>query len=101
MNFLKFIFSNTVEICFISMIDIQWILCRCILLYFTNNIVSYSSYCFFVESPAPLKVVLDVSYAAYVKGDQTGFEIDPLAGVEASELYPDLEYTTVDQYLNR
>ena len=62
---------------------------------------SYSSYCFFVESPAPLKVVLDVSYAVYVKGDQTGFETDPLAVVEASELYPDVEYTTVDQYLNR
>lgn len=28
-------------------------------------------------------------------------KIDPLASVEASELYPDVKYTTVDQYLNR
>jgi hypothetical protein len=36
-----------------------------------------------------------------VKGDHTNFEIDPSFGVEASELYPDVHYITVDEYLNR
>jgi hypothetical protein len=35
-----------------------------------------------------------------VKGDTTNFEIDPSFGVEATELYPDVKYTTVDNYLN-
>jgi phenylcoumaran benzylic ether reductase len=55
----------------------------------------------FAESPFPLNIVLDVCYSAYVKGDHTGFEIDPSVGVESSELYPDVKYATVDEYLNR
>ncbi|KAF6135989.1 hypothetical protein GIB67_006881 [Kingdonia uniflora] len=35
------------------------------------------------------------------KGDQTNFEIEPSFGVEASKLYPDVKYTTVDEYLNQ
>ncbi|XP_078170415.1 phenylcoumaran benzylic ether reductase Pyrc5-like [Carex rostrata] len=53
------------------------------------------------ESPFPLNIMLDVGYAAYVKGDHTGFEIDPSVGVEASQLYPDVKYTMVDELLNR
>ncbi|KAK7320757.1 hypothetical protein VNO77_30527 [Canavalia gladiata] len=33
-------------------------------------------------------------------GDCTNFEIDPSFGVEASQLYPEVKYTTVDNYLN-
>ncbi|KAJ4809825.1 Isoflavone reductase-like protein [Rhynchospora pubera] len=54
-----------------------------------------------LESPFPLNIVLDVCYSAYVKGGHTGFEIDPAVAVEASELYPDVKYTTIDEYLNR
>jgi hypothetical protein len=36
-----------------------------------------------------------------VKGDQTNFEIEPSFGVEASELYPDVKYTAVAEYLNQ
>nr|GEV58464.1 isoflavone reductase-like protein [Tanacetum cinerariifolium] len=53
------------------------------------------------ESPVPLNVVLSISHSIFVKGDQTNFEIKPSFGVEASELYPDVKYTTVDEYLSR
>ncbi|KAK7406725.1 hypothetical protein VNO78_08355 [Psophocarpus tetragonolobus] len=32
--------------------------------------------------------------------DSTNYEIEPSFGVEASDLYPDVKYTTVDDYLN-
>lgn len=53
------------------------------------------------ESPVPLNVVLSISHSIFVKGDQTNFEIEPSFGVEASALYPDVKYTTVDEYLAR
>lgn len=53
------------------------------------------------EAPVPVNVSLAIHHAAFFKGDQTNFEIDPSFGVEASQLYPDVNYTTVDEYLNR
>ncbi|XP_068636614.1 phenylcoumaran benzylic ether reductase Betv6-like [Aristolochia californica] len=53
------------------------------------------------ESPIPLNVILSISHSVFVKGDHTNFEIEPSFGVEASELYPDVKYTTVDEYLNQ
>ncbi|XP_068637981.1 phenylcoumaran benzylic ether reductase Betv6-like isoform X2 [Aristolochia californica] len=53
------------------------------------------------ESPIPLNVILSISHSVYVKGDQTNFEIEPSFGVEASQLYPDVKYTTVDEYLSQ
>jgi len=53
------------------------------------------------ESPIPLNVILSINHSAFVKGDHTNFEIEPSFGVEASELYPDVKYTTTDEYLNR
>ena len=53
------------------------------------------------ESPIPLNIILAIGHAGYVRGEQAGFEIDPAMGVDASELYPDVKYTTVDEYLNR
>lgn len=53
------------------------------------------------EAPLPLNVILSISHSVFVKGDQTNFEIDPSFGVEASALYPDVKYTTVDEYLNQ
>ncbi|RYR49202.1 hypothetical protein Ahy_A07g035517 isoform B [Arachis hypogaea] len=52
------------------------------------------------ESAPPLNVVLSITHAVYVKGDQTNFEIEESFGVEASQLYPDVKYTTVDEYLS-
>lgn len=56
---------------------------------------------FFAESPVPINVILSISHSAFVKGDQTNFEIESSFGVEASALYPDVKYTTVDEYLNQ
>jgi uncharacterized protein YbjT (DUF2867 family) len=53
------------------------------------------------ESPFPLNLDLAVSYSAFVKGDSTNFEIEASFGVEASELYPEVKYTTVDKFLDQ
>ncbi|KAH7682765.1 NAD-dependent epimerase/dehydratase domain-containing protein [Dioscorea alata] len=53
------------------------------------------------ESPIPLNIMLAINYQVFVKGDNTNFEIEPSFGVEASELYPDVKYTPVDELLNR
>lgn len=52
------------------------------------------------EAPLPLNVILSISHSVFIKGDHTNFEIEPSFGVEASELYPDVKYTTVDEYLS-
>ncbi|XP_054825092.1 phenylcoumaran benzylic ether reductase Pyrc5-like [Prosopis cineraria] len=53
------------------------------------------------ESPIPFNFLLAVSHSMYVKGDCTNYEIDPSIGVEATGLYPDVKYTTVDEFLNK
>ncbi|KAG0486060.1 hypothetical protein HPP92_008155 [Vanilla planifolia] len=53
------------------------------------------------EAPLPLNIVLAIHHSAFVKGDHTNFEIEESFGVEATQLYPDVKYTTVDEYLNR
>ena len=55
----------------------------------------------FAEAPVPVNVILSIGHSVFVKGDHTNFEIEPSFGVEASELYPDVKYTTVDEYLNK
>lgn len=65
-------------------------------------IVNGVSYHFVLADAAfPLNVVLSISYSAFVKGDHTNFEIDSSFGIEATELYPEVEYTTVDQVLDQ
>ena len=53
----------------------------------------------FTESPIPINVILAISHALFLKGDSY-LEIDSATTAEASELYPNAEYTTVDAYLN-
>ncbi|KAL1801835.1 hypothetical protein ACET3Z_030482 [Daucus carota] len=53
------------------------------------------------ESPFPTNVIIALSHSAFVKGDQTNFEIEPSFGVEASALYPDVKYTSVDESLDQ
>ncbi|KAJ4716535.1 Isoflavone reductase related protein [Melia azedarach] len=55
----------------------------------------------FSETAAPLNVRLSIKHSVYVAGDHTNFEIEPSFGIEATELYPDVKYTTVDEYLNQ
>ncbi|GAY51547.1 hypothetical protein CUMW_135020 [Citrus unshiu] len=52
------------------------------------------------EAAPPVNVILSIQHSAFVKGDQTNFQIEPSFGVEASQLYPDVKYTTVDEYLS-
>nr|B2WSN1.1 RecName: Full=Eugenol synthase 1; Short=PhEGS1 [Petunia x hybrida]ABR24115.1 eugenol synthase 1 [Petunia x hybrida] len=51
-------------------------------------------------SPIPINIILAINHSTFVKGDQTNFVIEPSFGVEASELYPDVKYTTVEEYLS-
>ncbi|KAL4559426.1 hypothetical protein LXL04_031564 [Taraxacum kok-saghyz] len=53
------------------------------------------------ESGFPISIVLAINHSIFVKGDLDNFEIESSFGVEASELYPDVKYTTVDEYLDR
>ena len=56
---------------------------------------------FVAEAAVPLNVALSIVHSVFVKGDHTNYEIDPLFGVEASELYPDVKYSSVDEILNQ
>ncbi|KAG1366290.1 putative Isoflavone reductase [Cocos nucifera] len=53
------------------------------------------------ESSIPFNVVLSICHYVLIKADHANFRIDPSFGVEATDLYPDVKYTTVDDYLNR
>ncbi|KAM7517196.1 hypothetical protein LguiA_006779 [Lonicera macranthoides] len=53
------------------------------------------------EAPIPINIVLAINHSVFIKGDHTNFEIEPSFGVEASELYPDVKYTTVEEYLDQ
>ncbi|KAK8705654.1 hypothetical protein V6N13_049251 [Hibiscus sabdariffa] len=53
------------------------------------------------ESPIPINIVLAISHSIFVNGDGTNFEIKPEIGFEASELYPEVKYTTVEENLSR
>ncbi|XP_057794007.1 isoflavone reductase-like protein [Salvia miltiorrhiza] len=53
------------------------------------------------ESAMPINIILAINHSVFVKSDQTYFDINPSFGFEASQLYPDVKYTTVDEYLNQ
>lgn len=53
------------------------------------------------ESEFPMNILFAINHSIFVNGDLTNFEIEPSFGVEASELYPEVKYTTIDEYLNR
>jgi uncharacterized protein YbjT (DUF2867 family) len=52
------------------------------------------------DTPFPDNIGIAIGHSIFVKGDQTNFEIGP-DGVEATQLYPDVKYTTVDEYLSK
>ncbi|XVF59656.1 hypothetical protein PTKIN_Ptkin07bG0293300 [Pterospermum kingtungense] len=53
------------------------------------------------ESPIQWKFVLSFSHPMLVKGEASNFDIEAWFGAEASELYPEVKYTTVDEYLHQ
>ncbi|XP_022859030.1 isoflavone reductase homolog A622-like [Olea europaea var. sylvestris] len=50
------------------------------------------------DSPLQQKLLLAICHAVFVNG--LTLKIDPSSGVEASEIYPEVKYTTMDEYLN-
>ncbi|TKY70409.1 Isoflavone reductase [Spatholobus suberectus] len=52
------------------------------------------------ESSFPKDYLLALYHSQQIKGDAV-YEIDPAKDIEASEFYPDVKYTTVDEYLNQ
>ncbi|KAI3500043.1 hypothetical protein L1887_35858 [Cichorium endivia] len=53
------------------------------------------------EGPFGLSILLSISHSVLVNGSATNFEIKPSFGVEASELYPDVKFTAIDEYLTQ
>ncbi|KAJ1428216.1 NmrA-like domain [Sesbania bispinosa] len=51
------------------------------------------------ESSYPKNTGLAICLSGYVKGDHINYEIEPSFGLEASKLYPDVKYPTVDEFL--
>ncbi|KAJ4769177.1 Isoflavone reductase-like protein [Rhynchospora pubera] len=55
----------------------------------------------FQEANPRGKTAFAIIHAAFIRGVQTNFEIDPSIGVEASQLYPHINYTTLSEFLDR
>ncbi|KAK9084781.1 hypothetical protein Sjap_025192 [Stephania japonica] len=53
------------------------------------------------DAPYPENFVQSIGHSIYVMGDQSNYKIEPGFGVEALELYPEVKYTTVDQFLDQ
>lgn len=53
------------------------------------------------EAEMPVSLMLAFMYSIFIMGDNTNFEIEDSFGVEATQLYPDIKYTTVDEYLDQ
>ncbi|KAJ8763479.1 hypothetical protein K2173_002362 [Erythroxylum novogranatense] len=52
------------------------------------------------ETPYPDNMQLIFIYSAFIKGDHTYFDIKSVGGVEGTELYPNVKYTTISEYLD-
>ncbi|XP_007046890.2 PREDICTED: isoflavone reductase-like protein isoform X1 [Theobroma cacao] len=53
------------------------------------------------EAPIPWNFILSFYHPMLVKGEASNFKIEACFPVEASELYPEVKYTTVDAYLHQ
>ncbi|PKU73070.1 Isoflavone reductase-like protein [Dendrobium catenatum] len=53
------------------------------------------------ECPQPFPFFYAIAHAGFIKGETTKFDIDPTVGVEASQLYPDVKYTTVENFMDQ
>ncbi|CAK8532541.1 unnamed protein product [Lathyrus sativus] len=54
-----------------------------------------------IQESSSLSTMFSLAHCVYIKGDHTNFEIEASFGVEATTLYPDVKYTTVDEFLNQ
>ncbi|KDP41781.1 hypothetical protein JCGZ_26799 [Jatropha curcas] len=51
------------------------------------------------ETPYPDNMILIFIYSVFIKGDHTYFDIESTGGVDGMQLYPQLKYTTISEYL--
>ncbi|KAL0356698.1 UNVERIFIED_CONTAM: putative pinoresinol-lariciresinol reductase 3 [Sesamum calycinum] len=52
------------------------------------------------ETPYPDNMQMVFIYSGFVKGDHTYFDIESSNGVEGTQLYPHIKYTTISEYLD-
>ncbi|VFQ65830.1 unnamed protein product [Cuscuta campestris] len=52
------------------------------------------------ETPYPDNMEMVFIYSAFVKGDQTYFDVESSGGLEGTQLYPHVKYTTVSEFLD-
>ncbi|GLT42801.1 hypothetical protein SLA2020_167840 [Shorea laevis] len=52
------------------------------------------------ETPHPDNMEMIFLYSVFVKGDHTYFDIDSSRGVDGTQLYPHLNYTTISEHLD-
>ncbi|XP_057964754.1 probable pinoresinol-lariciresinol reductase 3 [Malania oleifera] len=52
------------------------------------------------DTPYPECLELIFIYSAFIKGDHTYFDIESSGGVEGTQLYPHVRYTTISDYLD-
>nr|AMN15102.1 chavicol synthase [Elaeis guineensis] len=53
------------------------------------------------DAPYAVSFIYAIAHACFMKGELTNFEIDPSMGIEASNLYCEVKYITVDEYLDK
>ncbi|XP_010437600.1 PREDICTED: probable pinoresinol-lariciresinol reductase 3 [Camelina sativa] len=52
------------------------------------------------ETPYPDNMEMVFIYSVFIKGDHTYFDIESSGGVNGTELYPDVKYMTVSEFLD-
>ncbi|XP_021828649.1 probable pinoresinol-lariciresinol reductase 3 [Prunus avium] len=52
------------------------------------------------ETPYPDNMEMIFIYSAFVKGDQTYFDIESSGGLDGTNLYPEQNFTTISEYLD-
>jgi phenylcoumaran benzylic ether reductase len=50
--------------------------------------------------PPPEDIPISILHSIFVRGDMVNFELEE-DGLEASQLYPDYNYTSIDQLLDK
>lgn len=65
-----------------------------------NYIYQQNVTCCIAETAYPDNMALIFIYSAFIKGDQTYFDIKLAGGADATKLYPELNHTTISQYID-
>lgn len=74
-----------------------------VILFYTklgSSVLNSSGLICMPETPFPDNRDIVFIYSAFVKGDQTYFDIEASSGVEGTQLYPHQKYTTINEYFD-